>query len=156
VYRALRGTACALAVVMLFAASAEAIELQPGLWELTSKIDRNGTVSTRSPHSRCITAEAAKAARTKTDFDISAGNKVRLSGRFGQDACKIVDRKNSRALMSWRLQCTGSPRVEQEGTARFDSPRHYVLVIRTSITAQDKTFTSVLTTEAQYKGECQR
>ena len=142
--------------LVLAGGPAKAVDMQPGLWELTTKVDRNGAVSTRPPRSRCITPEAANAARAKTDFDISAGAKARLSARFGQDACKLIDTKNSQVLTTWRLQCTGSPRVEQEGTARFDNPRHYVLVIRTSMTVLNKTLTSVLTTEGQHKGECPR
>jgi hypothetical protein len=104
----------------------------------------------------CITAEAANAARTKTDFDISAGAKARLSTRFGQDACKLTDAKNSRDGFTWRMQCAGSRRAEQEGIARFDNPQHYVLVIKTSLIGPTKTGTSILTAEGRRKGECQR
>lgn len=130
--------------------------MQPGLWELTTKVDRDGAVSTRSPRFRCVSAEAANAARTKTDFDLSGGTRAMLSARFGSDACKLIDARNTRDMMTWRLRCTGSPRAEQEGTARFDNPRHYTLIVRTSMTAADKTVTSVATTEGRHKGECPR
>ena len=155
-YRLLRRAACVLAALTYFAASAEAVDLQPGLWELTSKVERNGAGSTRQPRSRCITSKAADAARAKSNFDMSAIAKARLSARFGKDACKLVEAKNSQHLVTWRLRCAGSPGAEQEGTARFDDPRHFVVVIRTSITTRDKTYTSVVTTEGQYKGECPR
>lgn len=143
-------------IAALSVVPAAAVEMQPGLWELTTKVDRDGAVSTRSPRSRCVTAEAANAARNKTDFDISAGAKAMLSARFGQDACKLIDAKNSRDLVTWRLQCTGNPSAEQEGTARFDNLRHYTLTIRTSVTARDKTVISVVTAEGKHKGECPR
>ena len=144
-------------LVVQILAPAAAVELQPGLWELTTKVDRNGAVSMRPPRSKCITAEKANAARTKTDLDIIAGVKAKLSAPSGRDACKLVDAKNSPDLMTWRLQCTaGSSSAEQEITARFDSPRHYVVVIRSSITFLNKTLTSVSTTEGQHKGECRR
>lgn len=153
-------TALLVAASMLIEAlpvlPAAAIEMQPGLWELTSKVDRNGAASTRPPRSLCVTAETANAARARTDFDLSGGAKAGLNARFGRDACKLVEAKNSQDLMSWRLQCTSSPSAEQEGTARFDNPRHYLLVIRTSITASNKTVTSVTTTEGRHIGECPR
>jgi hypothetical protein len=135
---------------------ATSAEMQPGLWELTSKVYRDGTVLARSPRFRCITAEIASAARANTDFDLSAGAKAMLSARFGQDACKLTDAKNSENLITWRLRCTGNRSTEQEGTVRFDNPRHYTLTVRTSMTAGDKTVASVLTAEGQHKGECPR
>ena len=133
-----------------------AVEMQPGLWELTARIDRDGTVSTHSPRSRCVRAEAANRARAGTGFDLGAEAKAMLNARFGQDACKLIDAKNSRNLMTWRLQCKGNGRAEQEGSARFTNPRHYSLIIRTRLTAGDKTVTSVVTAEGQHKGECPR
>ena len=79
-----------------------------------------------------------------------------LGASVGHEACKLVGAKNGKDLMTWRLQCTGSTSAQREFTARFDSPRHYVMVTRTSITVRNKTFTIVSTTEAQYKGECPR
>jgi hypothetical protein len=133
---------------------AAAVEMQPGLWELTAKIDRDGAVSTHSPRSRCVSAESARAARTRTTFDLGGGAKAMLGARFGEGACRLTDTRNTRNLVSWRLQCTGSPRVEQDGAARFDNPRHYRLMIRTRMTAGDKTVTSIVTAEGQQKGEC--
>lgn len=143
-------------IAALSALPAAAVEMQSGLWELTTKVDRDGALSTRSPRYRCVTAQAADAARARTDFDITSGAKAALSARFGRDACKLIDAKNGRDLMTWRLQCTGRPSAQQEGTARFDNPRHYTLIIRTSITTADKTVTSVVTAEGRHKGECPR
>lgn len=139
-----------------FVLSAAAVEMQPGLWELTTRVEQDGAASTRPTRSRCVTAEAADAARTKTDFDIAARSKKLLNSRFGQDACKLTDEKNSQDLISWRLRCTGVRSAEQEGVARFDSPRHYTLTIRTTMTSADKTVTSVVTVEGRHRGECPR
>lgn len=138
----------------LFVLSAAAVEMRPGLWELTTQVEQNGAGSTRPQRSRCVTAEAAEAARTKSDFDISAHAKKSLNSRFGRDACKLTDEKNSRDLISWRLQCTGKSSAEQEGVARFDSPEHYTLAIRTSMTSAGKTVTSVVKVEGRHRGEC--
>lgn len=145
--------AASLALMPLPAA---AVDMQPGLWELTSKVDRDGVPESRPTRSQCITAEIANAARDRTDFGLGGGATARLNARFGKDACKLVETKNSPELMSWRLRCTGSPRAEQEGTARFDNPRHYLLVITTRLTAANKTVSSVTTTEGRHIGECPR
>lgn len=135
---------------------AVAVEMQPGLWEQTTKVERDGAVSTRSPRRKCVTAESASIARSKADFGFSAKAHALLRSRFGRDACKLIDAKNSQYLISWRLRCTGNPSAEQEGTVRFDRPRHYKLTIRTSMTSAGKTVTSVLTAEGRYVGECSR
>ena len=147
----------ALCGVAILSAPSFAVEMQPGLWELTTKIERAGSVVKRPVRMRCETAEAANAASTQTDLDISRMVKEKLSGASGQDLCKLTDAKNSREMAAWRLQCAGKPDLEQVVTIRFDNPGHYVLVITTSVTALNRTFTtSVLTTEGRHKGECRR
>jgi hypothetical protein len=128
--------------------------MQPGLWELTTGVNRNGALSSRPSRSKCVTTEAVNSMRAGTDFGMGADAQARLSAQFGRDACKIVETRNGQNLMSWRLQCTGKPGAEQEGVARFDNPGHYVLVVRTSMTIMNKTLTSVMTTEGQHKGQC--
>lgn len=141
-------------IAVSFGLPAAAVEMQPGRWELTTKVERDGAVSTRRPRSRCISRQAANAARDRTDLEIAAIVTSRPSAPLDKDACKVTDVKNSQDLMTWRLQCTGSPSVEQQVTTRFENPRHYVLVIRTSMTVLNKTSTSVLTTEGRHTGEC--
>lgn len=135
---------------------AASVELQPGLWELTGTIDRDGTVSARSPRLRCVTPEAAGAARAGAGFDLGAGARAALGARFGRDACRLTEAVRGETLVTWRLQCGGDPGAEQVGTVRFDGPRHYTLTIRTSLTAGARTVTSVLTAEGRHKGECPR
>jgi hypothetical protein len=136
--------------------SAAAVEMQPGLWELTTKVDRDGVGATRPLRARCVTAENANAARTATALDIGTGFRTTLGPSVGKENCKLIDAKNGTDLMTWRLQCTGSTSAQREFTARFDSPRHYVMVTKTSVTVGNKTVTVISTTEGQYKGECPR
>ena len=138
------------------ASPAAAVEMQPGLWELTTKVDRAGIGVTRPQRARCVTAENANAARTATGLDIGTGFRTTLGPSVGQENCKLIDAKNGTDLMTWRLQCTGSTSAQREFTARFDSPRHYVTVTRTSVTVGNRTVTIISTTEGQYKGECPR
>jgi hypothetical protein len=135
---------------------AHAVEMQPGLWELTTTLDDYGTVSKHPPHRHCVTAEDAKAASSRSDDAIGD----MLKGKLGADdihkLCKVTEAKNISGLARWRVLCAGTPDLEQVVTARFDGPRHYTLVIKTSMTARNRTFTSTRTTEGYYKGECQR
>jgi hypothetical protein len=133
-----------------------AVEMQPGLWEVTTIVDHNGAVSTRSPRLKCINAEGPNAAGTNADFGFSADARAMLSARFGQDACKLVEAKNGKDLITWRLQCTGKLSAEQEGSVRFDNPQHYTATIRSSITSDKKTVTSTVTTEGRHRGDCPR
>ncbi|MBA7467044.1 hypothetical protein ES707_02239 [subsurface metagenome] len=135
---------------------AAAVELEPGLWQLTTRIDRDGVGSTRPQYGRCVTTEQARAASTASALDINTGFKAALGSSPSQESCRLLDAKNGKDLMTWRLQCTGSISAEREFTARFDNPRHYVTVTRTSITTGSKTVTVVTTTEARHKGECPR
>lgn len=132
---------------------AAAVEMEPGLWQLTTRIDRDGVGATRPRYGRCVTAEQARAARTASALDIDTGFKAAAAG---QESCKLLDAKNGKDLMTWRLLCTGGTSAQREFTARFDNPRHYVAVTRTSVTTGGRTVTIVTTTEAQHKGECPR
>ena len=71
-------------------------------------------------------------------------------------ACKITDAENSKTLTTWKMLCSGKRSAEQEVTARFDDPQHYVMVINSRATTSKQFRTSVLTVEGQRKGECPR
>lgn len=135
---------------------AAAVEMEPGLWQLTTRIDRDGVGATRPRYGRCVTAEQARAARTASALDFDTGFKTALGTSAGQESCKLLDAKNGKDLMTWRLLCTGGTGAQREFTARFDNPRHYVTVTRTSVTTGGRTVTIVTTTDAQHKGECPR
>jgi hypothetical protein len=130
--------------------------MQPGLWELTTKVERDGVAATRPLRARCVTTNSAKAARSATARDIDTGFKSMLGASPAQEACKLTDVRNDKDLITWRLQCAGGTNAQREYTARFDNPRHYVETTKTSVTVNNKTFTAVETTEGRYKGECPR
>jgi hypothetical protein len=146
----------AVATFALCATNVHAVEMQPGLWELTTKVYRKYAVSIVRSRPSCITAESTKAARAMGDVDMISVVKGRLKPFFGQDACKITDTINGPQTATWHLKCAGSRSVEQVVIVQFDNPRHYQLVIKTSTVAQDKTRTSLLRMEGQHKGECPR
>lgn len=133
-----------------------AAEVQPGLWEVTGQVERDGTVTERRPRLRCVSPEMARTAAADGDLDLGAGARVMLNDRFGPDACRLTRDRSGDRLIGWRLTCAGDPGAEQEGTVRFESPRHYTVTVRTSMTSGDRKATSVVTVVGRHKGECPR
>lgn len=136
----------ATAFLVMAAVPAVAVEMQPGLWEVSSKSERDGVVTTRPTKTQCITPEKAKEAsgRTSIEFSISRGS----------ETCKIVDSQKTDKGMNWRMQCAGPIPAEQTGSSLFDSPQHYTTITKTTATAARKTLTSTMTVEGRRIGEC--
>jgi hypothetical protein len=139
---------------MLFALPAGAVDLAPGFWELTTKFESEGDVSERPSRSRCISATAAAAARTVESFALSAGAVAKLEAKFGKDACKLIETRNSTDSFSWWLGCAGNPGADQTGIASFDGPKHFTIEIRTVLRADGHSRSSVVTLEGRHMGEC--
>jgi hypothetical protein len=133
---------------------AVAIEMQPGLWVLTSKSERGGVGQTNPTKVRCISAEESKSAASRTSVALTVRATALLNDRFGKDACKIIESKKTDDGASWLMRCNGITTAEQEGGLKFDSPRHYTSSIRTTVSFQGKTATSTLTSEGRRTGEC--
>lgn len=133
-----------------------ALEMQPGLWEVTGTVERDGQISERRPRFRCVSPEMARTVATDGELELGAGARVMLDDRFGRNACRLTrDRTDDRVLV-WQLRCTGTPAAEQDGTVRFESPRHYTVQVRTRMTSGDRTVASTVTTEGRHRGECPR
>lgn len=152
--RILRVGALLLLAAVPLAAPSWAVDIEPGFWELTGKFESEGQVSNRPPRSRCISAIEAAAARTAEGFALSAGAIARLEGKFGRDACRLVETRNSTEIFSWWLACAGNPGADQTGTARFDGLKHFTLEIRTVVRAGGRSRSSVVTIDGRHKGEC--
>src|SRR5665647_576087 len=129
------------AILVMAGLPAIAAEMQPGLWEVTSKSERDGVVKTRPTKTQCITPEKAKEAGSRTSIELNMSR--------GSETCKIVDSKKTDNGMTWRMQCAGPIPAEQTGSSVFDSPQHYTTVTKTTATAARKTLTSTMTAEGR-------
>jgi len=128
----------------LTAVPAKAVELQPGLWEMTSKTERAGVVKARPTKTRCITPEQVKAFVDRAPYQ-----------KTGTDqSCKSADLKQAGDKMSWRIQCTGKLPMETNASYTFDNPQHDTALFRTTVTIMGKTASSTLTVEGRRIGEC--
>jgi len=136
------------------ASSAHAVEMQAGLWELKTTVERQGVPLTRPLRLICISPEAAKAARDTTSRDISAIITSRPGAPADKSTCTTTDVTNTKDSMAWRVLCASNPGIAHKVETRFDSPRLYRMVLRTKVTLPNETRTSVTTIDGRYKGEC--
>lgn len=142
------------AAAMMPASIAEAIDVKPGVWELTGSIERDGRVSVLPPGSRCISARAAADSREGAEFILNLGGFRSLEARLGHGTCKMAEAKNTGALLTWSFVCKGKAVVRQDGQVLADGPEHFTMQVRTQMTTGDRWLASTITTEGRYKGEC--
>jgi hypothetical protein len=148
----------ALAGVILVVAAppVQAIEMQPGLWVLTSKSDRGGLAKSNPTKVKCISTEEAKTAASKTGVNLTERARSVFNDRFGKDNCKLAESSKDDQGVSWLMRCSGVISGEQAGSLKFDSPRHYTAVVKTTVLFQGKSITSTMTSEGRRTGECPR
>jgi hypothetical protein len=145
-----------VAVALPIGMPATAVEMQPGLWEVTVKAERGGVTTARPTKTRCITPEQARAAGSRTSIDLNGGTSTALRSRSGGETCKIVQSQKVGDVMTWRMQCAEPMRAEQIGRFAIDNPQHYTIVLKTMATVAQRSVTSTLTTEGRWIGECPR
>ncbi len=130
----------------LTAVPAKAVELQPGLWEISTKQERDGAVTQRPTRNKCITSEQAKTISSRAFL----AGEFRLRGR----TCKIIDQHQTDKEITWRMECPGLFPAEQAGRHVVDSPQHYTSELKSSVKLPGKTMSSTLTVEGRRIGEC--
>lgn len=145
-----------LAALALMAAPAAAIEVRPGLWELTGMAERDGRAVARPAQTRCISERAARASQDSSSFIENLGALRSLRKRLGEDACRIAESHNDATRLTWRTLCKGSAMIEQLGSIRLDGPDRLDMEVTTRMTTGDKWITSTVTIEGRYIGECPR
>jgi hypothetical protein len=150
------GPALAGVILVVAAPPAQAIEMQPGLWVLTSKSDRGGLAKSNPTKVRCISSEEAKTAASKTNVGLSERAMSVFNDRFGKDNCKLIESSKTDQGVSWLLRCSGVISGEQAGSLTFDGPRHYTSTVKTTVLFQGKSVISTMSSEGRRTGECPR
>lgn len=145
-----------LAAALCLAAPGGAVDLKPGLWEITGSVERDGRTSQRPAQSRCISVRAAQASREDTGFIMDLAGFARLKARLGAEACKIVESGNGPTRLDWRFICKGDAIIEQKGILRADDPGRFAMEVTTRMTTGDKWLSSTMRTEGRYMGECRK
>lgn len=148
---AMRVAASFVLIAAMLGASAGAVDLQPGQWEISTKRERDGVVAERPTRTLCITADKAKDVAEQVGKALPTELFTTRS-----TTCKIVDRVTTADEVTWHMQCTGLFPVEQTGRYFVDNPQHVTSTVRSSVSVSGgrKTLSSTLTTEARRVGEC--
>ncbi len=137
--------AVAASVLALSSLRTAAVELQPGLWEVTTTRERGGTVTVRPKGIHCITPDKAKRLRPGL-FDESFGNRK---------SCSSSEWQTTASGARWRVRCLiDNHSVDSTASYQADSPQHYTSELKSSVTIAGTTATSTLRTEARRIGEC--
>lgn len=148
--------AIVLAAALCLAVPGGAVDLKPGLWEITGSVERDGRVWQRPAQSRCISVRAAEASREDIGFIMDLAGFARLKARLGAEACKIVESGNKPARLDWRFICKCDAIIEQKGILRADDPARFAMEVTTRMTTGDKWLSSTMRTEGRYMGECSK
>lgn len=103
----------ALLASTVFIAAASSIE--PGLWQITTRLENGGVTSPPRLSSKCLTAD--EVSDLPTTFSPIA--------QTINSECAPIERKFDGEKLTWRLVCKGQLDMELEGAFDFDSPHHY-------------------------------
>jgi hypothetical protein len=145
-----------LAAAVIMIAPAAAIDVKPGLWELTGTTVRDGRAVERPSQTRCISERKARASRNDSSFIQDLGALQSLRKRLGEDACRIVEAHNGATQLTWRYLCKGIAMVEQLGSIALDGPDHLEMEVTTRMTNGDKWISSTVKVQGRHLGECPR
>ena len=138
-------TASAMVAVMAPSVSVEAIQLQPGLWEVSRKIVRDGVVTQRPTRTKCVTPENAKL-YSQQAFPTS---EFSARGR----TCKIINPKSTDKEVRGEWNARGVP-LGAGCPLRHRRRRALASELRSSVKLPKKTLSSISTTEGRRIGEC--
>jgi hypothetical protein len=144
------------AILPAIGGPAATVELQPGLWELTIKAERDNITTARPTKMRCITPEQAKAVAGRTSFELDSGAAIALRSRGGGQTCRVVHSQRTGDVLTWRMRCDAPISAEQVGRFTIEGSQHYTIVVETKATVAHRSVTSTLTTEGRHTGECPR
>jgi hypothetical protein len=108
-------------VLALWAATAFADGIDPGLWKVTTRSGTGGMIGPPQESSKCLTADQTH--DLPTTFSPVP--------RTINSECAPIERSFADGKLTWRLVCKGQLDVELDGEFNFDSPHHYSGAVRT-------------------------
>ncbi|HTS40549.1 MAG TPA: DUF3617 family protein [Stellaceae bacterium] len=123
-----------------------AISPQPGLWRITSSIERAGTTKPGPTQTTCLTAD-----RIKTMLSTSArpNNQART--------CKDTEVKTTKAGVTRHVECPSDYTFDTVTNYVVDSPQHYRGSIKMTIAYKSNPVSSTVTlVEGRRIGECKK
>jgi Protein of unknown function (DUF3617) len=144
--RLFRRVAPALAIAAILAISARADAAagpRPGLWKVTTRLDRDGSVSPPNTQTNCVTAD-----------QIKDPSKSLMPPDSPEEKCTRTSYSWTGTRLIWRLQCSGKMPISGSGDINFDSPEHYRGKITSSGSLNGRPFVSTIMLEGTRVGQC--
>jgi hypothetical protein len=136
---------CSLPMLMV-AAEAEDLSIEPGQWKVTSNIVINGATAPPSVKARCLTPEQAGDVAKTFGPVMSTINST----------CEPAEYETTGRRMKWHLQCKGQLDLDISGDFNFDSPSHYTATVSSKGWMAGALMSDAKTKlEGERVGECQ-
>jgi hypothetical protein len=144
--RMLDGNRVAIAAALaLWASTAFAGSIDPGLWKITSQVTSNGVVAPARVSTKCLTPELTR--DLATTFSPVP--------RTINSDCEPIQRSLVGGKLNWKLVCKGQLDMELTGEFIFDSPRHYSATMRTKSAMAGMSMANLVhTLDAEWVSEC--
>ena len=113
--------ACGLVIASALSDSAVLADgIEPGLWQVISRIQTGGVIGPPHESSKCLTPQDVGDLAT-TFSPVS---------RTINSTCAPIERSLSGSHLTWRLTCRGQLDMELTGEFNFDGPRHYTATVQ--------------------------
>ena len=133
------------AALLCFAGAAHAADApEPGLWEITTRSERNGVAREPRTRTHCIMPDRAPDFMSRAE-----ANFAKVLG-----PCTSIDRRKTENGSSWRIQCSAELPIQADASYAFQSAQHYVATLRSRLTLPGETANSTITVEGKRIGEC--
>ncbi len=133
-----------LAALLLAPLSWAAPGIEPGNWEITTKMEMEGAPFAMPPqtHTQCITQEDMAAGMITTEVD----------------QCTVKERKTAGNTLTWRVQCKSrAATTDSESTITAAGKHRYTGVMQTQTTSRDGAVTRMTSrVDGRYIGPCTR
>ena len=139
------GRTIGFAAVVLGSSSACADVLEPGLWNIITRIETGGAMSPPQQSAKCVTPEQAN--DVATTFSPTP--------RMVNSECGAIERSLEGTRLRWKLVCTGQFNMELTGDYTFIDPQHYAATVWTRTAMAGRLMSETRTTlYAERVSEC--
>ena len=124
------------AVLVVWASTAFADGIEPGLWKIISRIETNGMMSPSRESSKCFTADQAR--------DLVAT--FSPAPRMINSECAPLESSLDGDRLKWKLTCKGQLDMEVTGDYKFRDQHQYAGIVRTTTAMAGNPMSDTVTT----------
>lgn len=129
-------------------AGAAELPMQPGMWEISTRMEMTGMGGSMPPQTvrRCVTAAEVQ--------DLEGAVPAPPPGGNGSMSCDLTDVQRRGDGLRWTMLCTGESRMTATGEVRYDSPEHYTGRVEMQGTMQGQAIRMTQEVEGRRVGDC--